>query len=92
MLPPASLSTPPQPGCAPPYARFPDRSSPCNPPLMHHSTVAASAVANVGGFLAIWALYTGAVHASYPVMCLAFACAYACGAGYSLGALCVPHA
>jgi hypothetical protein len=52
--------------------------------------VAASAVANVGGFLAIWALYTGAAHASYPVMCLAFACAYACGAGYSLGALCVP--
>ena len=53
--------------------------------------MAASAVINVGGFLAIWALYTGAAHASYPVMCLAFACAYACGAGYSLGALCVPR-
>ena len=75
----------------PPFDRFPDRSSLRNPHPTHHSTVAASAVANVGGFLAIWALYTGAVHASYPVMCLAFACAYACGAGYSLGALCVPQ-
>ena len=35
------------------------------------------------------ALYTGAVHAPYPLMCLAFGCAYACGAGYGLGGLCV---
>jgi hypothetical protein len=33
------------------------------------------------------ALYNGVVTVSYPVMCLAFACAYACGAGYGLGAL-----
>ena len=76
-------------GCASPFLASSSRVTLHLTPHPPRSTVAASAVANVGGFAAIWALYTGALHASYPVMCLAFACAYACGAGYSLGALCV---